>query len=300
LQSVEIPNVVQARASGDNDPPSQSNWVIGESSLLLYSIGIAPYKDVFWTSTIEPNNTYSNGTEPAPALHAVIATLSTGSVYPGDAIGYTDIPLLARSHRSDGFILKPDRPAFSLDSSYLYKAFGTGPDAKQITHTYTTLSDLTYHVILVAQSTREYNLTLSELRPTEAEHYLVYHYRNGTLSLPQLTPFDANTPLVLSPNAVRESFTVYYVSPRLSNGLVMIGEVSKWVPVSRGRVAWMQVEDAGVRLGLIGGAGEVVTWWWGLADGSTKSVECTLDGEGRATLTIPVEAAGNELAARTM
>ena len=44
LQSVEIPNVVQARASDDNDPPSQSNWVIGESSLLLYSIGIAPYK----------------------------------------------------------------------------------------------------------------------------------------------------------------------------------------------------------------------------------------------------------------
>ena len=47
LQSVEIPNVVQARASGDNDPPSQSNWVIGESSLLLYSIGVAPYK-VSW------------------------------------------------------------------------------------------------------------------------------------------------------------------------------------------------------------------------------------------------------------
>lgn len=44
LQSVEIPNVVQARASDDNDPPSQANWVIGESSLLLYALGIAPYK----------------------------------------------------------------------------------------------------------------------------------------------------------------------------------------------------------------------------------------------------------------
>ena len=44
LQSVEIPNVVQARASDDNDPPSQANWIIGESSLLLYSLGIAPYK----------------------------------------------------------------------------------------------------------------------------------------------------------------------------------------------------------------------------------------------------------------
>ena len=192
LQSVEIPNVVQARASNDNDPPNQENWVIGESSLLLYSIGVAPYKvnravlplpllpplssltlsmpssvlsffvvcqDVFWTSSIEPNNTYENGTgtEPAPALHAVIATLSTGSVYPGDAINYTDVALLARSHRSDGFILKPDRPAFSLDSSYLYRAFGTGPDAKQITHAHTTLASQTYHIFLVAQSAREYS-----------------------------------------------------------------------------------------------------------------------------------------------
>ena len=249
-------------------------------------------QDVFWTSAIEPNNTYENGTgtEPAPALHAVIATLSTGSVYPGDAIGFTDIPLLSRSHRSDGFILKPDRPAFSLDSSYVYRAFGAGPDAKQITHTYTTLADQTYHIILVAQSAHDYALTFAELQVGQAEHYAVYHYRNRTLSLPLLVPFDAATPLVLAPNAVRESFTVYYLSPRLWNGLVMLGEVSKWVPVSRGRVAWMQEDEEEVRLGLIGAEGEVVTWWWGLEDGTTRSVDCTLNGEGRATLTIPVDA----------
>ena len=257
-------------------------------------------QDVFWTTTIEPNNTYANGSEPAPALHAVIATLSTGSVYPGDAIGFTDIPLLARSHRSDGFILKPDRPAFSLDSSYLYRAFGAGPDAKQITRTYTALAGQTYHVVLVAQSAREYTLTSAELRLPEAEHYVAYHYRNRSLSLPQLIPFDAATPLTLSPNAARESFTVYYLAPRLSNGLVMLGEVGKWVPISRGRVAWMQVEDVGVRLGLIGGAGEVVTWWWALEDGSTRSKDFVLDAEGRATVTIPAEAARNVLRATTM
>ena len=117
-----------------------------------------------------------------------------------------------------------------------------------------------------------------------------YYYRNRSLSLPQLLPFDVSTPLLLSANVVRESFTVYYLSPRLWNGLVMIGEVSKWVPVSRGRVAWIRVEEAQVQLGLIGGAAEVVNWWWGVKDGSTRNVNVTLNAEGRATLTIPVEA----------
>ena len=221
-------------------------------------------------------------------------------MYPGDAIGFTNIPLLARSHRSDGFILKPDRPAFSLDSSYVYRAFGTGPDAKQITHTYTTLADQTYHVILVAQSAHAYSLTLAELRSSAAERYSVYFYRNRTLSLPELILFDSTTPLLLSPNPARESFTVYYLSPRLSNGLVMIGEVSTWVPISRGRVAWMQIEETEVHLGLIGAAAEVVTWWWGVEDGSTRSVNCTLNGEGRATLTIPVDATRDAVSARSM
>ena len=133
-------------------------------------------------------------------------------------------------------------------------------------------------------------LTFSDLRLPADEQYVAHYYRNRSLSLPHVIPFDAATPLVLSANTARESFTVYYLSPRLWNGLVMIGEVSKWVPVSRGRVAWMQVDETEVRLGLIGAAEEAVTWWWMRADGSLKSVDCTLDGEGRATLTIAVDA----------
>ena len=44
LQSVEIPNVVQVRASGDNVPGTSDNWLIGESDLLIYALGAAPFK----------------------------------------------------------------------------------------------------------------------------------------------------------------------------------------------------------------------------------------------------------------
>ena len=118
----------------------------------------------------------------------VVATLSTGSVHPGDKIGYTNISLLARSHRSDGFILKGDLPAFSLDSNYLYRAFSddSGPDAKQITATYTELAGRTWHVVLVAQESHNYSLTLSELDLKDDSQYFAYYYHDATLSLPQL------------------------------------------------------------------------------------------------------------------
>ena len=82
LQSVEIPNVVQVRASDDNAlgrSEADENWRIGESSLLVWALGIAPFKDTFWTVVEEPGNTY-NATEISPELQVAVATLSTGPV----------------------------------------------------------------------------------------------------------------------------------------------------------------------------------------------------------------------------
>ena len=45
MQSVAIPAVTHTRASGDYQP-SNSQWNIGDSSILSHSIGLAPFKDV--------------------------------------------------------------------------------------------------------------------------------------------------------------------------------------------------------------------------------------------------------------
>lgn len=45
MQSVAIPAVTHTRASGDYQP-SNSQWNIGDSSILTHSIGLAPFKDV--------------------------------------------------------------------------------------------------------------------------------------------------------------------------------------------------------------------------------------------------------------
>lgn len=51
-------------------------------------MGLAPFKDVYWSSESETGNPYGEkATEPYPKLESVISTLSTGPVGPGDKIG---------------------------------------------------------------------------------------------------------------------------------------------------------------------------------------------------------------------
>ena len=45
MQSVAIPAVTQVRASEDYQP-NNDQWLIGDSSILAHSMGLAPSKDV--------------------------------------------------------------------------------------------------------------------------------------------------------------------------------------------------------------------------------------------------------------
>jgi len=74
LQSAEIPAVTQIRVSDDYQP-GNDQWKIGLSSILAYSLGLASFKDNFWTTTHQPGNPY-NKSEPFPRLQSAVATLS--------------------------------------------------------------------------------------------------------------------------------------------------------------------------------------------------------------------------------
>ena len=80
------------------------------------AVGLAPFKDVFWSTANEPGRSYGpNTTENLPDREIAIATLSTGPVGPGDAIQYTNIERIMKCCRTDGLILKPDRPLTTIN-----------------------------------------------------------------------------------------------------------------------------------------------------------------------------------------
>jgi hypothetical protein len=120
LQALEIPRVTQTRVSYDYAEQLTSDeqtWPIGISSMFPDAIGLAPFKDVFWSTSIEPGRSYGPETkEDFPDREVLIATLSMGPVGPGDAINYTNVERIMKCCRTDGLILKPDRPLTMINA----------------------------------------------------------------------------------------------------------------------------------------------------------------------------------------
>ena len=119
LQALEINRVTQARVSDDyyiHIVQHISQWNIGISSMFVNALGMAPFKDVFWSNEIEPGSPYkSTAKEPLPDREILIATLSTGPVVFGDGINYIDMIRILKCCRQDGLILKPSRPLTMID-----------------------------------------------------------------------------------------------------------------------------------------------------------------------------------------
>eukprot|EP00930_Biecheleria_cincta_P027703 TRINITY_DN19402_c0_g1_i1.p1 TRINITY_DN19402_c0_g1~~TRINITY_DN19402_c0_g1_i1.p1 ORF type:complete len:568 (-),score=57.08 TRINITY_DN19402_c0_g1_i1:245-1948(-) len=93
LASVMVPAVDQIRVSDDyatditRSHSYSVNLYVGTSSLLAGALGLAPSKDVFWSTKAQPGAEahYGNHTAPAPELHAVVSVPSTMQVIAGVA-----------------------------------------------------------------------------------------------------------------------------------------------------------------------------------------------------------------------
>jgi hypothetical protein len=283
LQSVEIPSVVQIRASGDYQP-GNDQWQIGATSLFNYALGIAPFKDDFWTTKDQPGNPY-HLSESAPMLEAVIATLSTGPVTPSDGIGYANTTIISHIVRKDGLILKPDRPATLVDRAFNYRALQTqGPDG-QVMHTYTRYPSTAWHIVLAADVKSEFDLTNFDIHSDEK--YFVFEM-DALGNFPvNFQSFDPATPLHLVPNT-KETFSLFHFAPVLSNGMILVGEAGKFVKMSKRRVNEVIVLSDVTVLTVHGDAAETVTFEYLANQLSTSlsTAQCTCDDSGRATVMI--------------
>ncbi|CAF4590273.1 unnamed protein product, partial [Rotaria magnacalcarata] len=84
--------------------------------MLANAIGIAPFKDVFWSNQYQPGAPYkATAHEVLPDREILISTLSTGPVAFGDGINYGDKERIMRCCRQDGLILKPTKPLTMID-----------------------------------------------------------------------------------------------------------------------------------------------------------------------------------------
>ncbi|XP_071096504.1 uncharacterized protein [Haliotis cracherodii] len=282
LQSLEIPAVTMARSSNDYSP-GNDNWKIGISSIFADAIGLAPFKDTFWSTTNQPGNSY-NKSEPNPGLHLTVATLSTAAVGPGDSVTGMNVSLIETCCDADGRILKPTKPAMAIDAQIIQSALGgtVGP-VGEVWTTYSNIQNFYFGIILAAAISNTFSLRPSDTTfADKLQDGKVY----TSQSWMSLTDFTESKPITIQ-GCSTQHYCLYYIAPVLMSSpeVVLLGEVpAKVVPVSPQRFSQISI-DTDVTLTLTGGVKEKVTVWYSVS-GTSKSHTCQLGTTGEATLTL--------------
>ena len=88
---------------------------MGGTSLFYWAINVLPFKDGFYSSNSKQVGGQTVGPEKNPDREALMATLSGAMVGPMDGINLLNKTRIMTTCRSDGTVLKPDRPAATSD-----------------------------------------------------------------------------------------------------------------------------------------------------------------------------------------
>jgi len=266
LASTLYPSVTQIRATTDYIANSYQ-WKIGVNSMLAWSLGMAPFKDTFWSTKFQPGGKYEPKVhESNSELQALVSNLSAGTIGPGDKIGCADRTLLLKTCRPDGLLLKPDRPATPIDRWFLMDQ-----PKGEIYSTQTQVGDQIWHYVLIAAHNQPFALAGTDVNV--ATNYLVRNPKTGRLvewNGKNALPIEANeTPAGSTP------FTYVELAPVSQSGVCFLGEEDKFISVSKQRFA--SISNDGNSVKLTGVPREMVHLAWHMP-GNVIPSEVTVNG----------------------
>lgn len=274
LESLTLPAVVQARASGDYVNTQANAFQIGGSALFMGAVKMAPSKDTLWTASPQPptySDTHQNGdytTQPHVQLDCMLATMSLGPVGISDGIGQTDVALISQAYLSntDGTLLRPARPISWVDSVFVNRSLAGGNTsaAQDIRSTHASIPTVrggspdapmhNSHYVLSWETANDVVLGQTDLYPLPNPslglavrfHYLTGNAYQGCVNnsvasscVTILPPGVMPTIPATGTNISNANLTVIYEP--LSNGAYFLGELNKFVHVSSQRFDYILV-----------------------------------------------------------
>ena len=311
LASVESPSFSQVRGSGDYRAGNDLWAPLGVTGLFAYAVGLAPSKDTFWTTRVQPGNRWGPGTqEPFGALQAAVATLTAGPFCPSDALGKADRELVMRAVAADGTLLQPGRPATLIDRAFLAAAGlhsrAAGGDEREpptgeVWSSDWTISGLHFAVVLAARLHRPLELAPADIgidQPALSGSALVAVDASTRRAAYSAAPFGSSSPLRLR-RCAKADFQLVQVSERHPvSGWALLGEVrGKIVAVSPARFVRVgggeqRGPERGLRVLVKGEAGEEITVAFAPPPAQQQSqsvveVTCLLPESGVAVVSVP-------------
>jgi len=263
MQSLQTPTSTHFRAGNDYIPQNaDSQWRIGVTSILLWSLGLFPDKDTFYSTTTEvtmnPQAPFYNYTELYPHTHAIVSSLSAGPITPSDAVDGSNATLIMMICREDGMLLKPDRPAMNIEATFLSRAFSLPGPQSEVWNTFTIINDNIWYYVFGCQLSSPYNFQSNDfvIPPLSSNQFVYYQYNLTNAKNINLNTFNSIT--IPSGSTPGDSY-LYIVAPIFANsGWVFLGEVNKFIAISKQRFLQVTDEPLGVTLQISGSNGENV------------------------------------------
>ncbi|KAH3767847.1 Non-lysosomal glucosylceramidase [Pelomyxa schiedti] len=257
LESTEIPSVITARTSADYQPGNKQ-WQVFFGNLLVWSLGLVPVKDTFWTSSQELGCSYTLCDEPNTELHALVSALSSGSIMTGDKLDHTSADILRKTCINDAVLLKPDIPAIPID--IVFDQFSTTPVTAQLAHTYAVISGMTWSYVFAAELPWAIQLYPSSLELAGVNLVAVDYFDAPTspITMNDTLPLHiASIPTVAAHTQV--PFKYYVIAPVLQSGWTLFGDMTKYLCVAHPRISSIANTATSVTVTLSGTEGEVIT-----------------------------------------
>ncbi|MFX1568824.1 MAG: hypothetical protein ACFFCV_10720 [Promethearchaeota archaeon] len=222
LYSIKHSNINISRCSGDYNhrwPLSYRYIHSTQTNIFFNTIGINSHPDVFRSRTMENVKLRPFG-ERFPNFKCLYQILNAGIVAPGDKKENVNWPLLNKTCRDDGLLLKPDKPLTVNDLMFKkHKKY-------YICDTYTKIRNLTWRFLLISniwpKRVKETYFTLEELG-FEKKEYILYDYHSGILN--RIT-FDS---IIEVGQLNKYKYKYYVISPIMLNGMALIGCPDKFI-----------------------------------------------------------------------
>jgi hypothetical protein len=316
LEALALPAVSNGRASGDYQSDTGNLLTYGTAAPFFAALGIAPSKDTFWSTPLQPRPRVLPAPGPPPCdggarnttdnfLHALVATLSTGPVGFSDALNHTNASLVRATCAGDGRLLKPSLPLAAIDRTFSTAsaaaaaaagaALAPVPAGGHVWATHTAgAGDLAWHHVLAITVHGAFELQRADLWPAVAGDVVVWEHSDPAGSARRV---NASSAALMSLQTSAQSATplepldhrYVHVSPIVPGGWALLGETGKLTPVSVQRefaisVAVPASPAPRLVVALRGAAGEsvTVTAW---RAGAVHTQTAALDAEGQGTVT---------------
>lgn len=283
MMSTKLNWVTNARAS--NDYAEGDNLVrVPGAGLLMWSLGMRPSKDNFWTANAS-DSPYQHG-QNSPAnpgsnceLNAIVSVLSTGPVGISDKAGGTNATIAMATCDTAGTLLQPSKPLTPSDRTYA--PAGRWPRLQgqlALWNSYTAVGNATlaWFSVSVVTNARAAGTPVElvpavDFYPAPSPGALLVHrewHESPARCRPGADAVSTGCVSLAPPNRTASSrsaaasdlkFDLFVSSPVLAGGWVLLGEIGKYVSVSEARFASVVATAATLTVQVHGAPAEVVS-----------------------------------------